>query len=130
MKTEQVTETELSILQVLWERDEATTREITDSLYDDVTDPKVSTVQKLVERLEAKGCVARDRSMRAHRFKALVSQEAFLQARLQAMADRICGGSVGPLMSALVKSKGVPKLEREKLRALIEKLWPEQNHSK
>lgn len=124
MKLDQVTETELSILQVLWDRGEVTTREIAEALYEEVTDPKVASVQKLVERLEAKGCVERDRSERAHRFRPRVTREAFLQDRLQAMADRLCSGSLAPLMSALVESKDVPKGDRQKLRSLIEKLWP------
>jgi len=124
MKLDQVTETELSILQVLWEGREATTREIAEALYDEVTDPKVASVQKLIERLEAKGCVERDRSERAHRFRPLVTRDEFLQDRLQAMADRLCSGSLAPLMSALVESRDVPKGDRQKLRSLIEKLWP------
>ena len=125
MKLDQVTETELSILQVLWEGREATTREIAEELYDEVTDPKVASVQKLIERLEGKGCVERDRSERAHRFRPLVTREQFLQDRLQAMADRLCSGSLAPLMSALIDSQEVPRADRQKLRALVEKLWPE-----
>ncbi|MGD0899731.1 MAG: BlaI/MecI/CopY family transcriptional regulator [Thermoguttaceae bacterium] len=84
MKLDRITDGELSILQVLWERGEATSREITTAVHEEVTDPKMASVQKLVERLEAKGCVQRDRSERAHRFRPLVSHEQFLRSRLQA----------------------------------------------
>ena len=57
MRPDQITDAELSILQFLWARGEATTREITLALYDEVTDPKMSSAQKLIERLEGKGCV-------------------------------------------------------------------------
>ena len=63
---------------------EATSREITAAVHEEVTDPKMASVQKLIERLEAKGCVRRDRSERAHRFRPLVSHEQFLRSRLQA----------------------------------------------
>ncbi len=124
MKLDQVTDGELSILQVIWERGEATSREITAALHEEVTDPKMSSVQKLIERLEAKGCVQRDRSQRAHRFRPLVSHEEFLHSRLQALADRLCDGAVTPLVTTLLRSKGLSRKERDRLRLLIDDLWP------
>jgi predicted transcriptional regulator len=58
MDLEQVTDGELSILEVIWEQTAPTSRDIADAIYDRVTDSKVASVQKLLERLEAKGCVA------------------------------------------------------------------------
>jgi len=124
MKLDRITDAELSILQVLWERGEAITREIASALYEEVTDPKMASAQKLLERLEAKGCVKRDRSERAHRFRPLVSQEQFLWSRLQALADRLCGGALAPLVTTLLRSKGLPRREREELCKLIGELWP------
>jgi BlaI family transcriptional regulator, penicillinase repressor len=124
MKLDLITNGELSILQILWERGEATSREIANVLYEEVTDPKLSSAQKLIERLEGKGCVERDRSERAHRFRPLVSQEDFLQSRLQALADRLCGGALAPLATTLLRSKGLSRKERERLRELINNLWP------
>jgi predicted transcriptional regulator len=130
MKLDQVTETELSILQVMWDQGEATSRDITEALYEEVTDPKVASVQKLLERLESKGCIERDRSERAHRFRPLVSHEEFLQYRLQSLADRLCGGSVAPLMSSLLQSKGISKKEQKALRELIDQLWPPKKENR
>jgi BlaI family transcriptional regulator, penicillinase repressor len=130
MRLDQITETELTILQVLWDRGEATSREIAEAIYHEATDAKVSSVQKLIERLEAKGCIGRDRSERAHRFQALIDREAFLQQRLQAMADRLCDGSLTPLLTALVDAQRISKADRQKLRTLIEKLWPEEGTRK
>ena len=129
MKLEQVTETELSILQVIWERAEPTSREIAESLYEEVNDPKLSSVQKLLERLEAKGCIERDRGERAHRFRSLVSKDEFVEYRLQALADRLCEGSMAPLMSTLLNSKGISKREQTELRKLIDQLWPDKSSS-
>ena len=119
MRDEHITEAELSILQFLWEHGAATTREIAVALYEEVTDAKMSSVQKLVERLETKGCVQRDRSERAHRFRALVDQEQFLRSRLQALADRVCDGTLAPLITTLVRTKGLSRKEREELRKMI-----------
>jgi BlaI family penicillinase repressor len=124
MKLDRITDGELSILQVLWDRGEATSRDITTLLHEEVTDPKMASVQKLIERLEAKGCVQRDRSERAHRFRPLVSHEQFLRSRLQALADRLCDGAVVPLVTTLLRSARLPKKEREELRKLVDNFWP------
>ena len=127
MKLDRITDGELSILQVLWERGEATSREITTALHEEVTDPKMASVQKLIERLESKGCVERDRSERAHRFRPLVSHERFLRSRLQSLADRLCDGAVAPLVTTLLRSERLPKKEREELRKLVDDLWPSKD---
>lgn len=124
MKIDQVTDGELSILQVIWEQESPTSREITDALYEEVTDSKMASVQKLIERLEAKGCVARDRRERAHRFRALISHEEYLSSQLHAMADRLCDGAVVPLVTTLLTSKDLSHKNRIQLRQLIDELWP------
>jgi BlaI family transcriptional regulator, penicillinase repressor len=126
MNLERVTDGELSILQVLWDRGEATSREITAALHEEATDPKMASVQKLIERLETKGCVRRDRSERAHRFRALVSHDQYLRTRLQSIADRLCEGAVAPLVTTLLRSGGLPKKDREELRRLAEDLWSKE----
>ncbi len=130
MKLDKVTETELSILQAIWEKGEPTSREIAESLYDEVNDPKLSSVQKLLERLEAKGCIDRDRTERAHRFRPLVTKDQFVEHRLQALADRLCDGSMAPLMSTLLLSKGISKRDQKELRQLIDRLWPDRRSSR
>lgn len=123
MKLERVTAGELAILQVLWDRGEATSREITEAIYDEVTDPKISSVQKLIERLESKGCVRRDRTERAHRFRARATREDFLENRLRTLADDLCGGAVAPLVATLLRARNVSAKQRDELRRLVEDLW-------
>ncbi|MGO9464999.1 MAG: BlaI/MecI/CopY family transcriptional regulator [Isosphaeraceae bacterium] len=125
MKIEPVTEWELSILEVIWEQGAPTSRDIAAAIYERVTDSKMASVQKLLERLEAKGCVDRDRRERAHRFRALVSREDFLRHRLQGLADRLCGGAIVPLVTTLLRSKkGLSKKHGKELRRLIDEIWP------
>ena len=57
-----ITDKELDVLHVLWEHGPLPIRRITDVLYPDSRSSYYATVQKLLERLEAKGYVARDRS--------------------------------------------------------------------
>ena len=124
MNIERVTDGELSILEVIWEKENPSSREIAEAIYDEVSDSKLASVQKLLERLEAKGCVARDRQERAHRFRALVSREHFLCDRLQSLADRLCDGAIAPLVTTLLRTKDLSKKNRDELRRLIDELWP------
>lgn len=124
MNSEPVTDGELAILEVIWKQGTPTSRDISDVIYGVVSDSKMATTQKLLERLESKGYVTRDRSERAHRFSALVSHEDFLQDRLRALADRHCDGSLAPLMTTLLRSQGQSKKNRDQLRKLIDELWP------
>src|SRR4051794_39229826 len=78
-----VTEYELAILQVLWESGPATIRRLTEAVYPDGGTAQYATVQKLLERLEGKGCVRRDRSGPAHLFSATINREELLGRRLQ-----------------------------------------------
>lgn len=123
MKLDRVTNGELSILQFLWQRQEATSREITEALHEEVTDPKIASIQKLLERLESKDCIHRDRRQRAHRFRPLVSHEDFVEHRLQSLADNLCDGELAPLMTTLLRAKGTSQKQRDELRGLVENLW-------
>lgn len=124
MSIELVTEGELSILEVIWSQGTPSSREIADAIYEAVNDSKLASTQKLLERLEAKGYVSRDRSDRAHRFLARVSREEYLRSRLQALADRHCEGAFAPLVTTLLRSKNITRKNRDQLRQLIDELWP------
>jgi predicted transcriptional regulator len=117
-----VTEKELAILEVLWGRGAATIREITDVVYPQGGTSKYATVQKLLERLEGDGYVRRDRSGSAHTFAAAVDREGLIGRRLQAVAEELCGGSLTPLLTHLVRHKKLTARQRRELRSLIDDL--------
>ena len=117
-----ITDAELSVLEVLWDDGPATIRRLTDVLYMPPSVAHYATVQKLLERLESKGCVVRDRSLAIHIFSAAISREVLIGRRLQAVAEKLCGGSLTPLMTNLVRSKRLTPKERREIRKLMEEL--------
>jgi predicted transcriptional regulator len=117
-----VTDAELAVLRVLWEQGSATIRQLTDRLYPAGTDAQYATVQKLLERLEGKGHVARDRGGHAHLFAARTDRDALVGHRLRATAEKLCGGLMGPLLTHLVRAEELSLHERQELRALIDDL--------
>jgi predicted transcriptional regulator len=122
-----VTETELAILQLLWEQGPATIRQLTDALYPGGGTSHYATVQKLLERLEAKAYVRRQRGDSAHTFAASVDRDELIGRRLQAMAEQLCGGSLTPLLTHLVRARKLNARDRQKLRSLIDELDQDNN---
>lgn len=117
-----VTDTELALLQILWDGGPATIRHLTDLLYPGGGTAQYATVQKLLERLESKGYVRRDRTPPAHTFSAVVAREDLIDRRLRDMAEKLCGGSLTPLLTHLVRTRELTSRERQELRDLIDEL--------
>jgi BlaI family penicillinase repressor len=121
-----VPDAELKVLQALWEMGPATIRQLTDVLYPEGGDASYATVQKLLERLEHKGYVRRDRSTHAHRFSAVTDRDTLVNQlvgqRLRVMAEKLCGGMMAPLLTHLLKAEALTPEERQELRQLIDEL--------
>jgi len=114
-----VTEAELSLLHALWDAGPATIRQLVERVYEQDGPSVYATVQKLLDRLEAKGCVRRDRGGAVHVFQAAIDRDELIGRRLRAVADALCGGSLTPLLTHLVEGQGLSAQERKELRALI-----------
>ena len=122
-----VTDAELAVMQALWQRGEATTRQLKEDLYPGGSSAHYGTVQKLLERLEAKGYVRRDRRPYPHRFTALVGRAGLISRSLRSLAERLCGGSLTPLLNNLLDPEHLSARERRELRAFLEKLTPPES---
>jgi predicted transcriptional regulator len=121
-----VTDAELSVLQALWEESPATTRQLTDKLYPGGKASQFATVQKLLERLEAKDFVERERGEGAQLFAPVVSRDDLLGRWLANVAEKLCRGSLTPLLTHLVRAKRLSAKDYQALRSLIDQL--EQNN--
>ncbi|HEV3167312.1 MAG TPA: BlaI/MecI/CopY family transcriptional regulator [Isosphaeraceae bacterium] len=117
-----VTDAELAVLQVLWDRGSATIRQLTEATYGKGGASAYATVQKLLERLEAKECVHRDRRPSVHVFSAAIDRDDLIGRRLQTMAEKLCGGSLTPLLTHLVQAERLSPSELTVLRNLIDQL--------
>lgn len=120
-KDRNVTDYELAVLNVLWQQQPATIGEITEAIYGERTTASYATVQKLLERLESKGCVRRDRSTFAHRFSATVERSELIGQGLESLAEKLCEGSLTPLLLHLAGRTKLTEQERRTLRELMER---------
>ena len=115
-----ITDAELAVLQVLWDEGPLPIRRITEILYPSGKAAQYATVQKLLERLEAKECVERDRTAAVHVFAATLNRDQLVGRRLQAVAEKLCGGSWTPLLTHLVQGQRLSDQDRHMLRQLIQ----------
>lgn len=118
----EITDTELSLLNELWQRPSATVQELTEALYGNTAAALLATVRKLLDRLEAEGCVARDRTKWPHHYTAVLKREELAGRRLQAAADELYDGDLAPLLTHLVKSQKLSPEDRENLRKMLDDL--------
>ena len=116
---EDVTDTELAILQVLWDRGEATRRQIADVLYPGGGEAHYATVQNLLGRLERKRFVRHTRAEGVLIFKSTVDRDELIRRRLLGVAEKLCGGAVAPLVMNLVRSQPMSAAEVDELYAFL-----------
>ncbi len=96
-------ERELDIMQVLWENGKVTVTEVHQSLLGKREDIAYTTVQTMLNRLEAKGLVTRDDSDRAHLYRAVLKEPAAVSGAIKKLTERFFSGSVEALATRLVE---------------------------
>jgi BlaI family transcriptional regulator, penicillinase repressor len=117
------TESELEILQILWNKGLATVREVHEQLGQ-TKDVGYTTTLKLMQIMHEKGIVKRDDSMRTHVYQAAVNKEKTQKHLVNKMIDSLFGGSPTQLVIQALgdqNHKTSPE-ELEKIQALLDSL--------
>ena len=121
IKYNKPTESELEILQVLWNEKTATVRTVHEELSKS-KDAGYTTTLKLMQIMNEKGLVKRDDSMRTHIYQASVNKEKTQKHLLGKMIDSLFGGNTTQLvMQALGEHKASPA-ELQKIQELLNDL--------
>jgi predicted transcriptional regulator len=115
------TESELEILQIIWDKGLATVRDVHEELAK-AKDVGYTTTLKLMQIMHEKGLVKRDESMRTHVYQAAVNKEKTQKHLLTKMIDTLFGGSSTQLvLQALGEQKATPE-ELEQIQTLLNNL--------
>ena len=121
MKQPSLANAELAIMNLLWEnKDPMTARHIREQLYPDANKAQHGTVQRLLQRLEDKGYIERDRSLSVHLFSATISRQTYAGQQLESLADKLTAGSFAPLITHLVQEKKISRDEMKRIRAILD----------
>jgi len=120
MQYPQLANAELAVMDLLWEGGGLTARQVRERLYPDADKAQHGTVQRLLQRLEDKGFVERDRWVPVHVFTAKVYRDAYASSQLETLAEKLTGGSLAPLITHLVEQKRIAPAELKRLRAVLD----------
>jgi len=120
-KPSSITDAELAIVRLVWEREPISASDIRRELYPSGSPSDHGTVQKLLQRLEAKKFLARDRSTWPHTFRALVSQTALAGQQLDALAEKLTDGSLVPFLLHAVRREKLSAEERAEILRILER---------
>ena len=75
----------------------------------------------LSEKDEEKGYVERDRKSAVQLFNAVIDRQTYASGQLEAIAEKLTGGSIAPLITHLMEQRKISPDEIEQLRSLLDK---------
>jgi BlaI family transcriptional regulator, penicillinase repressor len=114
-----LTELQLSLLKVLWERGEATVGDVQQALQAASRPLAGTTIATLLSRLEKRGIVAYRTEGRQYVYRALVGEAETRGSVLAEVTDRLFAGDVAMLVSELLTSRDLRDGDLERVKALI-----------
>lgn len=115
------TESELEILQVLWDKGQASVRDVHEELLKS-KDAGYTTTLKLMQIMHEKGLVKRDDSIKTHIYQAAVSKEKTQKHLLGKMIDTLFGGSPTQLVMQALGNHKASDIELEEIQKLLDNL--------
>ena len=112
-----LTELQLAILGILWDRGEATSRDVRDALEPDRS-LALTTVATLLSRLEKRGVLAHRRAGRSYVFRPTVTRDEVRTAMVKDLAENLFDGDRVALIDHLLG--GTDASVRERMRSILE----------
>ena len=120
-----LSDSEWKLMNRLWDRAPMTITELTAALRADTGWTK-NTIITMLSRLEAKGAVRHEEGGRAKRYFPVISQAETAREETKNFLDKVYGGSLGLMMSAMVDSHALTEADITELSAILEKAGGEQ----
>ncbi|WP_251447683.1 BlaI/MecI/CopY family transcriptional regulator [Vermiculatibacterium agrestimuris] len=110
---------EWKLMNKLWQGAPLTITQLTAALHSETGWGK-HTVITMLSRLEAKGAVAHDGGHPAKRYSAVLKKEDAAQSETRSFLDKVYGGRLGLMMSAMVDSRALTQEDIDELTAILE----------
>src|ERR1700726_2514097 len=117
-KTPTLTEQELEIMKVIWERDRATVRDVYESLLER-RKVAYTTVMTMMNILEQKGYLKKRQGDRAFVYTPSKPEKQVIRAMVREFVDRVFNGAAEPLLLHLVEDDQLTKEELDEIRRSI-----------
>ena len=119
MKRNQFGRVQMRIMNILWEKNKSTAREISDMInkFESIDHRNIQT---LLKGLEEKGAIGHEKEKNIHYYYPLLQKETVVKPAVRTMIDQLFNGSVANLMSFIVKKRYISGQELEKIVELFE----------
>jgi predicted transcriptional regulator len=114
----QLTDLQVAIMRVLWDRREATVSDIHEALLPD-RGLAPTTVATLLSRLEKRGIVKHRSASRQYVYYPTVSEGEVRRSMVSDLAERLFDGDVAELVSHLLSEREMSAGDLEKVKELI-----------
>ena len=114
-------ELEMRVLRLVWQQQPCTERQITDVIQQERSLARTS-VLKTLQRLEAKGLLARLPGEGPVQFRASIPEHRVLPALIGRFVEGVLGGSAEPLVAYLAGSEKLSVKDLETLRGICRKI--------
>ena len=120
----QLTELQLAIMRVIWDKGEATVQDIWEALHKD-RGLAQTTIATMLSRLERRGVVTRRAQARQYHYKAAVTEPEVQHSMVAELTERLFDGDITALVQHLLSEKDVSPGDIAKIRAMLQRVKTE-----
>lgn len=124
----ELTELQISVLRLLWERGELSVAEIWELLYPE-RGLAQTTIATIIARLQRRGVLARRTQDRQFVYRSLVSEAEVQHSMVSEMTERLFQGDVAALVNHLLSANDMTPGDLARVREMIEAKAPTQDAS-
>jgi predicted transcriptional regulator len=119
-KLKELTDLQLAVLDVVWQRGEATANDIHDAID---WRPRLArgTIGTLLHRLERQRILTHRLQGREYLYRVTVSRDEVLAARVEGLVGGLFGGDLPAMVSFAVASSDVTPGDLSRIRALLDR---------
>jgi len=128
-KLSKPTDSELEILNILWQKGTATVREVHEELAK-TKDAGYTTSLKLMQIMFEKGLLTRDASSKTHIYQAAVSKEQTQGQIVKRMIDTVFSGSAMQMVMQALGNHNTNSDELAKIREYLEEMEAKEKINK
>ena len=122
MKVPNISESEWTVMEALWEMAPQTASQVADSLHSQSRAKwALNTVRTLLTRLEKKGALKTGENLQGTRtYQPAVTRDACVHAESDSFAQRLFGGAAKPLLMHFASRSKLTADEVEELKRLLD----------
>src|SRR3954464_2594291 len=124
----ELTELQIAILRLLWERGEASVAEIWEALYPE-RGLAQTTIATLVARLQRRGIVVRRSLDRQFVYRATITESDVQHSMVSELTERLFAGDVAALVSHLISARDMTPGDLARVRKMIQGSRPKTGES-